>query len=70
MMLRWPGKVEPGRVTNDIVAIHDFMPTFAAIVGEELPDDRSYDGLNQLPFLTGEATGRRGMRCCFSTTQR
>jgi arylsulfatase A-like enzyme len=56
MMLRWPGKIEPGRVTNDIVAIHDFMPTFAAIVGEELPDDRSYDGVNQLPFLTGEAT--------------
>lgn len=55
MMLRWPGTVEPGRVTNDIVAIHDFMPTFAAILGQELPDDRSYDGVNQLPFFSGDA---------------
>ena len=55
MMLRWPGKVAAGVASNEIVAIHDFMPTFAAMLGETLPDDRSYDGVNQLPFFTGQS---------------
>lgn len=55
MMLRWPGKVAESRVTNEIVSIHDFMPSFAALVGAELPDDRAYDGVNQLPLLLGES---------------
>lgn len=60
LLLRWPGRVAPAGVTNEIVAIHDFMPTFAAMLGLELPDDRAYDGVNQLPFLLGEtATSAR-----------
>lgn len=54
MILRWRGKVTPGKVSNEIVSIHDFMPSFAALVHAELPDDRAYDGVNQLPFFTGE----------------
>ena len=33
MMIRWPGKVPAGRVTNEIVAMLDFFPTLAAIAG-------------------------------------
>ena len=55
MIMRWPGKVEPARVSNEIVAIHDFMPSFAAMLGRELPDDRAYDGVNQMPFFLGES---------------
>lgn len=54
MMVRWPGKVAPAQVTNEIVSIHDFMLSFAALVEADLPDDRAYDGVNQLPLLLGE----------------
>jgi len=55
MMVRWPGKVAQQKVTNEIVSIHDFMPSFAALTGTALPDDRAYDGVNQMPLLLGES---------------
>jgi arylsulfatase len=68
-MVRWPGKIAPGSVTNEIVHHMDWLPTFLAIAGD--PDikanlksggvqaiGRSYkvhlDGYNILPLLTGE----------------
>jgi arylsulfatase len=54
MMMRWPGRVTKGQVSNEIVAIHDFMPTFAALVGVQLPDDRAYDGVDQTAFFLGQ----------------
>jgi len=67
-MIRWPGKIEAGVVSNEIVQHHDWLPTFLAAAGE--PDvmenlkaghtigDKTYkvhiDGFNLLPYLTGE----------------
>ncbi len=55
MMIRWPDRVARGGVTNEIVAIHDFMPSFASLLGSELPDDRAYDGVDQMPLILGES---------------
>ncbi|MGI9307877.1 MAG: arylsulfatase [Gammaproteobacteria bacterium] len=66
--VRWPGKIEAGSVTNQIVHHMDWLPTFAAAAGdndvkERLLDGdkingRQYkvhlDGYNILPMLTGE----------------
>ena len=52
-MIRWPGEI-PVRKSNEMVAIHDFLPTFAALLSDSLPDDRPIDGRNQLPFFKGE----------------
>ena len=48
----WPGKIQPGQ-SNQMMAIHDFLPTFASILGEDLPDDRPIDGVDQSDFLLG-----------------
>ncbi len=53
-MLRWPGKVKPGGVTNEIVHITDLYATLARVVGAELPKDRAIDGVDQLDFFTGQ----------------
>ena len=52
-MIKWPGKIEP-TVTNEMVSIHDFLPTFASILNQELPDDRPFDGIDQTDFFLGK----------------
>jgi arylsulfatase A-like enzyme len=55
-LIRWPGRIPPGRVSNDVIHEIDLFPTIAAAVGapEIVPKDRPIDGLNQLPFLEGK----------------
>ncbi len=75
-MIRWPGKIKAGSVSNEIVSGHDWIQTFLAAVGE--PDIKEkllkghdaagktfkvhLDGFNQLPYLLGETdkSPRRG----------
>ena len=67
--VRWPGKIEAGTVSNEIMHHMDWLPTFLAAAGtddikERLKDGgvraigRRYkvhlDGYNFLPYLTGE----------------
>lgn len=72
-MVRWPGKIKPGSVANDMIAHEDWMPTLLAAAGE--PDVKEklrkgttvggkkfkvhLDGYNQLPLFTGEGPGAR-----------
>ena len=51
--IKWPGKIKPGK-SNEMVAIHDFVPTLAAIIGADLPTDRPYDGVDQSAFFLGK----------------
>ena len=55
-VIRWPGRIPAGSVSNEIVHAVDFFPTLAAAVGapEIVPTDRAIDGVNQLPFLEGK----------------
>ncbi|HXV11036.1 MAG TPA: arylsulfatase [Burkholderiales bacterium] len=53
-MVRWPGRVAPGRVTNEIVHITDLFTTVARIAGAEIPGDRPIDGVDQLDFFLGK----------------
>ena len=34
MLVRWPGKIKPGQVSNEIVQHHDWLPTFLAMAGD------------------------------------
>ena len=54
-IIRWPGRIPAGRVSNEIVHQVDIFPTIAAAVGADIvPKDRAIDGVNQLPFLEGK----------------
>ncbi|MCP5045177.1 MAG: arylsulfatase [bacterium] len=55
LIARWPGRIEPGRVSNEIVAMVDLYPTIADLAGVEMPGDREIDGITQSPLLLGES---------------
>jgi arylsulfatase len=52
-MIKWPGKIAPS-VSNEMFAIHDFLPTLANIVDAKMPNDRPIDGVDQSDFLIGK----------------
>jgi arylsulfatase len=53
-IIRWPGKVPPGRISNEIVHIVDCYTTLARAGGAEIPTDRPIDGVDQMDFFTGK----------------
>jgi arylsulfatase A-like enzyme len=67
-MVRWPGKIKPGSVSNEIVSHIDWLPTLVAMAGdpdikEKLKEGHKVgektfkvhlDGYNLLPYLTGQ----------------
>jgi arylsulfatase len=73
-MIRWPGHIEAGSVSNEIIQHHDWLPTLVAAAGEPNIVDKlkaghqigatryrvHIDGYNLLPYLTGaEASSPR-----------
>ncbi|MEP1469653.1 MAG: arylsulfatase [Halieaceae bacterium] len=68
MMVRWPAQIEAGQVSNEIIAMMDWMPTLMAAAGNDtIKEDlkkgkriggKSYkvhlDGYNFLPHFTGK----------------
>lgn len=50
-IVRWPGKVQPGSVSETLVEYVDVVPTFLEAAGIERPD--ILDGRSFLPVLTG-----------------
>jgi arylsulfatase A-like enzyme len=58
-IVRWPGKVPAGRVSNAIFATIDFMPTIANLAGYKVPGDRAIDGIDQTDLLLGKAKAGR-----------
>jgi arylsulfatase A-like enzyme len=51
MIVRWPGRIKPGQVSNHVWAHWDFLPTAAEIAGAAVP--RQIDGISMLPALFG-----------------
>jgi arylsulfatase A-like enzyme len=67
-LIRWPGRIQPGSVSNEMISGLDWLPTLMAAAGD--PDIKNkllrghqagsksfkvhLDGYNQLPYLTGQ----------------
>ncbi len=52
LIVRWPGKIKAGSVSNHVSAFWDFFPTAAEIADVKAPDD--IDGISFVPSLLGE----------------
>ncbi|MCY2996038.1 MAG: arylsulfatase [Planctomycetota bacterium] len=67
-MVRWPGKIKPATVSNEIVSHLDWLPTLLAMAGDPNVTDKllkgyragdmtykvHLDGYNLVPYLTGQ----------------
>lgn len=53
-MVQWPGRLKAGQVYDHPAIALDILPTAAAAAKADLPKDRTIDGVNLLPYLTGE----------------
>jgi arylsulfatase A-like enzyme len=53
LIVRWPGHVAPGQVSDEMVHVTDLFSTLIAAGGGALPNDRPIDGVNQLPWWQG-----------------
>ena len=67
-LIKWPAKIKPGQISNEIVSGEDWLPTFLAAAGESDVKEKlltgheangksfkvHLDGYNLLPYLTGE----------------
>ncbi|SIN75162.1 sulfatase-like hydrolase/transferase [Agromyces cerinus] len=64
-IVRWPGKVPAGQVSNEIVHQVDFFTTLVKAGGAAVPDDRQIDGMDMSAFLLGDAeeSGRDTIIC-------
>jgi arylsulfatase A-like enzyme len=52
MIVRWPGRVKAGSVSNEVWAHWDFLPTAAEIAGVKAP--QGIDGISMLPVMLGK----------------
>jgi len=58
MIMRWPGKIKPGRTSSELVSGEDLAPTFLEAAGVAVPDEMT--GKSFLKHLRGEQySGRK-----------
>ncbi len=82
LVVRWPGVIEPGSISNNTISHLDWLPTIMAAVGE--PDiktklkqsyavgDKTFkvhlDGYNLLPYWKGKLKKVRAVNSSISPT--
>lgn len=53
LLIRWPGMVKAGSVSDETVCLTDFMTTFAKQHGIDPPEDIAQDSFDIMPVLKG-----------------
>ena len=53
-IIRWPGKVPAGKVSNELVHEVDTFTTLLLAAGAQVPADRQIDGMDMRDFLLGD----------------
>lgn len=61
LIVKWPGKIEPGSVSHEVVITPDFYPTCLEMAGLPLQPQQHVDGISLVPALKGGALGREAV---------
>lgn len=56
-IVRWPGKIEPGSSSAQLICLTDLLATCAELFEQALPDAAAEDSVSILPALLGEDEG-------------
>jgi arylsulfatase A len=56
---RWPGVIEPGSKSDQLICLSDLMATCAEILGEKLPDNAGEDSVSLIPLFKGKVSAVR-----------
>lgn len=64
LLVRWPGIVPPGTISDDLVDSVDFFATLADLSVPRLPQEETGDGISFYPALVGIEGGKRLYQYC------
>ena len=53
-IVRWPGKIKPGTISDVPISLTDMMATFAEFLDYSLPDSAAEDSISILPAVMGD----------------
>ena len=53
IVISWPGRIEPGVYRQPVISL-DIVPTVLSAAGAAMPAEAKIDGVNLLPFLSGD----------------
>lgn len=59
LIVRWPGKIKAGRVSDVPVVGYDFYPTLLQLAGLQVDETKTIDGIDLLPLLTNNILPQR-----------
>ncbi|MHC4301864.1 MAG: sulfatase family protein [Planctomycetota bacterium] len=62
-IIRWPNRIEGGRVCAEPVSSVDFLPTLCELSGAPMPTDRIIDGVSITPVFEGKKLKRSRPLC-------
>lgn len=55
LILRWPGRLPAGKISNQVTITMDLTASIVAVTGTVVPPGFRFDGINIFPSLTGES---------------
>ena len=56
LIIKWPGQIDAGSVSDATVSALDLFPTFASVAGAKLPEEIKMDGFDLTEWLLGART--------------
>ena len=56
-IIKWPGQIKSGSVSDELISQIDIMATLTSITGIELPEGAAPDSYSFLPIIKGESNG-------------
>jgi len=63
MIVKWPGRLDGGRVTAETVHFADWFPTLLNVCRAGIPDGIDHDGVDVMPVLEGASAADYPERC-------